>query len=308
MTVNSHLNTFLNKKVETYSPAAGILAPATIVYRLENTYADQKNGTSILNTIDAFAKDPKAGEITELIIGAFDFQSADSIDGIVDRLVGLKDTFTSLKAIFIGDMTSEDCEISWIQQSDLSPLLEAYPGLEHLQVRGGDGLSFGNLAHDHLRTLIIETGGLPSTVIKEVMNARLPQLERLDLWLGSDNYGFDAKIEDFSPLLSGQRFPELRHLGLMNSEIQDEVAAAVAQAPVLQQLKVLDLSMGTLTDTGGAALLNSKDIKRLDFLNLRRHYLSEEMMTRLKQLGIRINLDDQEEPEDDDYRYAEVTE
>jgi len=93
----------------------------------------------------------------------------------------------------------------------------------------------------------------------------------------------------------------------MDSEIQDEIAIALVQAPVLRQLKVLDLSMGTLTDKGAAALLNSSDIKKLEFLNLRRHYMSDEMMQKFKTLGIPVNVDDKE-IEEDDHRYAEVTE
>jgi hypothetical protein len=163
------------------------------------------------------------------------------------------------------------------------------------------------LRHNNLKTLIIETGGLPPNVIKEIGGAHLPKLQRLDLWLGSENYGFESTIKDFGSLLSGKQFPELKHLGLMDSEIQDEIAIAVAKAPILQQLKVLDLSMGTLTDKGATALLNSPAIKKLDFLNLRHHYMSDAMMAKLKTLGIAINMTDKEEGGDDD-RYIEVAE
>ena len=308
MTVSSHLQTFLNKKIEDYSPENGIGNPAQTVYRISVDYEEAENGDSLEGKIEAFAKDPKVGEVTELITGSFDFESASTTEGIINKLVELKDRFVNLKAIFIGDITYDESEISWIQQSDIGPLLKAYPKLEHLQVRGGTTLSFSTLQHEHLRTLIIETGGLPPNVVKEVNEARLPNLERLELWLGSDNYGFESTIDDFAPLLSGSLFPELRHLGLMNSEIQDEVTIAITQSPVLGQLKVLDLSMGSLSDKGAQALLDSPGIRKLDFLNLRHHYLSEEMMAKLKTLGIRINMDDQEEADEEDERYAEVTE
>lgn len=308
MTVNAHLETFLNKKIEEYSPETGIGDTEQIVYRISIDYDQQESGTSITDVLDQFANHPKAGQVQELIIGAFDFQSSESVSTIVAKLVELKNTFPNLKALFIGDIIVDECEISWIQQTDISPILKAYPGLEHLQVRGGDGLSFSDLQHPRLRTLIVETGGLPPNVVKEINEARLPALERLELWLGSDNYGWESTMADFEPILSGKTFPELRILGLMDSEIQDEVAIAVAQAPILQQLKALDLSMGTLTDKGAKALLDSPGIRNLDFLNLRHHYLSDNMMAQLKTLHIRINLDDQEKEGGDDYRYAEVTE
>lgn len=306
--VAEHLLTFLNKPVEDFSPATGISDSEKIVYRIRIDYDEAESGASIIDKIAEFAAAPGAGKVKELIIGAYDFQSSETTEDIVNALVGLKETFKELKALFIGDIIVEECEISWIKQSDISPILKAYPNLEHLQVRGGDGLAFSDCQHDHLKTLIIETGGLPPNVVKEVSAAHLPNLERLDLWLGSDNYGFESKIEDFFPILDGKKLPKLTHLGLMDSEIQDEIATAVCIAPILQQLKVLDLSMGTLTDKGAAALLASDAIRKLDFLNLRRHYMSDEMINQMKTLGIRVNVDDQEKAEDEDYRYAEVTE
>jgi hypothetical protein len=307
MTVNAHLQTFLDKKIQDYSPETRIFDPSQSAYRVSVDYDSAEEGMSVASILDQLALDPKAGEIKELIIGAFDYESSESTEEIVGRLAELKDAFKNLKALFIGDITYEECEISWIQQSDISPILKAYPELEHLQVRGSDGLSFSDLQHDKLRTLIVETGGLRPNVIKEVNEARLPALERLDLWLGSDNYGFESTVDDFAPILSGKTFPELRHLGLMNSEIQDEITIAVTRAPILSQLKVLDLSMGTLTDKGGAALLESSAIRQLDYLNLRHHFLSDEMMAKLKTLGVRINVDHQGK-DDEESRYAEVTE
>lgn len=304
--VAEHISTFQNKPVQDYSPATGISDPEKIVYRVKVSYDDES--TTIGDMIEAFSRDPQAGKVKALVIGQFNFELSESTDDVVDKLVELKDIFKDLKALFIGDITVDECEMSWIQQTDINPILKAWPALEYLQVRGGEGLTFDKLQHDQLKTLIIETGGMPPNVIQELCEARLPNLERLDLWLGSDNYGFDSTVNDFVPILSGKLFPKLTHLGLMNSEIQDEIAIAVTEAPVLQQLKTLDLSMGTLTDKGAAALLGSEGIRKLEFLNLRRHYLTDGMMAQLKTLGVPINLDDKEEADEDDFRYAEVTE
>jgi hypothetical protein len=237
----------------------------------------------------------------------FNTEVSESSFEVVDKLVALKDSFKELKALFIGDITYEECEISWIMQTDITPILKAFPQLEHLQIRGGTGLDFKELAHDKLTTLIIETGGMDPDVVQQVNAARLPNLQKLELWLGSNNYGFNSTIEDFKPILSGTLFPKLTWLGLMDSVIQDDIAIAVADAPVLKQLNELDLSMGVLTDKGAAALLKSEGIRKLKHLNLRHHFLSEAMMEQLRALGISINLDDKEE-DDEDYRYVEVAE
>lgn len=304
MTVNSNLSTFLFKKVETWSPETGINATEGIVYRVNVEYDDE---SSISEKLNAFAQDPKAAGITELIIGQFDTDAGGNSKEAVDTLIQLSSTFTQLKALFLGDITYEECEISWINQTDLTPLLNAYHDLEHFQVRGGEGLSFTNLRHENLKTLIVETGGLHPNTVTDILNAELPKLEKLHLWLGTDEYGWDSSIEDFAPILSGQKFPALKHLGLMDSIEQDEIAAAVCEAPVLQQLESLDLSMGNLSDAGGEALLKCAGIKNLKYLNLRHHYLSNGMMQQLQALGVNINLDDQEEADEED-RYIEVSE
>ncbi|OQP53324.1 molybdenum metabolism regulator [Niastella koreensis] len=282
------------------------MEPEKYVYRLSVHYDDE--GVTISDLLEALVRDPQAANIKELIIGQFDSDVSESSFEVVDKLVSLKHDLKSLKALFIGEMTYEECEISWIRQTDITPVLKAYPELEHLQLRGGEGLSFSDLQHDNLTTLIIETGGLPPNVVQEVNAARLPKLQKLELWLGSNNYGFASKIEDFTPILSGKQFPQLTHLGLMDSELQDELALAAAQAPVVNQLKVLDLSKGVLTDKGGEALCDSTAIRNLQHLNLRHHFMSEDMMSRLKALNMSINLDDKREEDDDEYRFVEVAE
>jgi hypothetical protein len=302
--VSEHLETFLNKPVQNYSPPTTI-EPDKYVYRLRVDYDDES--VTITDLLEAFIRDPQSAGVKELIIGMFNTEVSESSFEVVDKLVALKDSFKELKALFIGDITYEECEISWINQTDITPILKAFPQLEHLQIRGGDGLSFTELAHDKLTTLIIETGGLRPNVIDSVNAAKLPNLQKLELWLGSDDYGFDSTIDDLKPILSGTLFPKLTWLGLMDSIIQDDIAIAAADAPVLKQLKELDLSMGVLTDKGAAALLKSEGIRKLQHLNLRHHFLSEAMMEQLRGLGISINLDDKED-EDDDYRYVEVAE
>ena len=66
---------------------------------------------------------------------------------VADLLVDAKDRLNRLKGLFIGDITYEECEISWIIQSDVSPVLTAYPELELFRVRGGQDLSLGQLDH-----------------------------------------------------------------------------------------------------------------------------------------------------------------
>jgi hypothetical protein len=146
-------------------------------------------------------------------------------------------------------------------------------------------------------------------VVRAVGASDLPNLWSLELWLGTDNYGGDATAADLADLLSGARLPALTSLGLRNAEIADEVAAAVAGAPVVARLTILDLSMGVLTDRGARALLAGQPLTHLDELHLWHHYLSTDMMERLVAglPGVRVDLDEQLHDDEED-RWIAVSE
>ncbi|GAA3446084.1 STM4015 family protein [Planomonospora venezuelensis] len=246
--------------------------------------------------------------VRALIIGEWADASGD--DGsVVQVLVDNADRFPELRSVFLGAMTREECEISWIQQGDVTPLLEAFPLLERLEVRGGSGLELRRVRHGNLRVLRFETGGLPAAVVRGVGACDLPALEYLEMWLGVSWYGGDATVADLEPILSGERLPALRHLGLQDSEFQDEIAAAVASAPVVARLESLALSMGALGDTGAEALLSGQPLTHLKRLDLHHHYLSDAMMDRVREAlpGAEIDLSGQETGTEHE-RYVAVSE
>ncbi|TND10326.1 MAG: wgr domain-containing protein [Bacteroidetes bacterium] len=307
MTVSDNLDVFCGKSVDDYDRNTGIVNPQGRAYRIRITYDEYEQGTKSEDLITAFVNDPKAGEVTDLIIGAYDYESSTDSVGIVTAIVNAKDKLRNLKNLFIGDITYEESEISWIQQSDVSPVFAAYPGLVHFQVRGGTGLRLSALKHDTLETLIIETGGMYPETLKDVCNANLPNLRSLELWLGSEHYGFESKTEDLAPILSGKLFPKLKRLALRDSEISDDIAKALTGAPVMEQIEELDLSMGTLGDAGAQALIDNPAVRKLKNLNIDHHYLSNAMMEKMRQIGIPVEMDDQNE-EDEGERYVEVAE
>ena len=133
-----------------------------------------------------FLEDPAASEVAALVIGVWEnaYDPPFSSERIVEALVASAGRLPSLKALFLGDVIAEECEISWIQQSDVTSLFDAYPLLEHFRVRGGSGLVIGTLRHGSLKSLVIETGGLDAAVVRGVGSSDLPSLEHLELWLG----------------------------------------------------------------------------------------------------------------------------
>ncbi|MFI7539250.1 STM4015 family protein [Streptosporangium sp. NPDC049376] len=195
-----------------------------------------------------------------------------------------------LRSLFLG-FVEPDYQISWIQQGDITPILEAFPLLERLDVRGSEGLRLRPVRHASLKVLRFETGGLPGEVVRALGRCDLPALEHLELWLGVTEYGGGATVNDLEGVLSGAGLPALRRLGLRDSEIQDEVAAAVAAAPVVARLEALSLAMGELSDAGAEALLSGQPLTHLRHLDLHHHFLSEEMAKRIRRVLPDVELD-----------------
>ncbi|MGV9315677.1 STM4015 family protein [Streptomyces sp. NPDC003691] len=255
--------------------------------------------------------------IRAFVVGAWQETYETSPEPIVKALVDAADRFPALRSLFFGDISSDECEISWIIQGSVTELLENFPQLEEFGVRGGQGLRLEQVRHERLRSLTVETGGLGAEVVRNLAASDFPALEVLDIWLGTSEYGATSQPADLEPFLTGARLPKLRHLALHNSEIQDAVAEALAGAPVVARLEVLDLSMGTLSDEGAQALLEGQPLTHLKKLDLSHHYLTEAMEERLRATigaaGVDLNLseslfDEWDQDRDWDNRYVSVGE
>lgn len=286
--------------------------PEKTIYRIGCTYDEAESGDDVwVRKFKAYLKQPGASKTVGLSVGAWgSVGEGDDSASVIEALVNASSKLPNLKYLFLGDIVSEESEISWINQTDVSPLLIAFSNLEHFGVRGGEGLSLGTMNHAKLRSLVLEAGGLPNSVISEVINSKLPNLEHLEFWFGSGNYGGDVTVEDLRPLLFDDRFPKLKYLGLRNAEIADGIAQELKGAPIMNRIAVLDMSMGTLTDQGGQALLDNPAITRLKKLDLHYHFMSNEMMEQFKALGIDVDLEDKQDydPNDEWSRYCAVSE
>ena len=113
-----------------------------------------------------------------------------------------------------------------------------------------------------------------------------------------EDYGFDGDEDTVSELLEKADFPNLKYLGIVDSEIQDELAKAVLSSKFMPQIETLDLSLGTLTDKGGELLLQKlpefPNIKKLD---VHYHYLSDGMVQKLENLPLETDVSEQNEPD-----------
>ncbi|HEX2314703.1 MAG TPA: STM4015 family protein [Thermomonospora sp.] len=308
MTVHQHLTEYAGLPVHGFGPETereGLPEAASVAWRVGTSFED----ATFADVLERFVDAVDTEKVTALVIGYWNMSYEAQESAPHEPLAAVADRFPNLRALFLGDIVMEESEISWIEQSDITPLLAAFPRLERLDVRGGTGLALDPFRSEHLRELRFESGGLPGAVVRAVAASELPNLERLEMWLGVGDYGGDATVADLAPILSGERLPSLRHLGLQDSEIQDEIAAAVAAAPVVARLETLALSMGALTDEGAEALLSGQPLTHLRSLDLHHHYLTDAMMERVRAAlpGVEVDLGDQEDPEEE-WRFVAVAE
>ena len=323
MTIGSHLEEFHGLPAFTFpdatdgsaAPADPLPAPESVAWRIAVEAYDSEEEWQ-----DAFARFLKAVDtrrVRALVVGAWSDVYDTAPDEVITALVAAREQLPALRGLFLGDIVMEECEISWIVQGDVSPLLNAFPALEEFGVRGGNGLVFPAVRHDRLRSLTVETGGLPAEAVRGIAGSDLPALDTLDLWLGTSEYGGDADVSDLEPFFGGERLPRLTRLGLRNSEIQDDVCRALASAPVVARLETLDVSMGVLTDDGVTALLSGQPLTHLKTLDLHHNYLSPALRTRLvatlEPAGVRVDAGqgDAESDEEEDgtvWRFVAVGE
>jgi hypothetical protein len=296
-----HKTHFVGKPVIDWNPGDPIpdLVTTVIGIRVGRIRGDN-DGPGMTEKLQQLLAEPGAQAITGLLFG---YEQDVSPVEIVDALVEHREQLAHLTTLFLGDITFDEWEISWIELGDISALFPAYPQLEHFGIRGNTShyeipLRLGTLHNEHLKTLIIETGSMDRSVVHDILRSHLPALKHLELWTGSENYGGNCTVEDFAPLLSGDLFPQLRYLGLRDSEFTDDLAIALSQSPLLERLSILDLSLGTLGDDGAAALLNCPAVRKLEKLDLHHYFCSEEMMQRLQELPIEVDVSEREEPED----------
>jgi hypothetical protein len=308
--ISEHISHFGGKPVASIE-GGKLPDPATHAVRLESDYPDRgTTAISVATHIDNFAAMPGAEKVTALVLGNWLQYEVDNHAGTTrDALIRNASKLPSLRALFIGDMTSEESEMSWISHTDYAGLWAAFPALEEFGVRGGQELSLGKIAAPKLQKLRVEGSGMSAEVLGQILAANAPNVTHLEIWPGTGEYGLDYDVAALAPLFTGKLFPKLKYLGIRNCEFADDVAGAIAASPLLSRITILDLSLGNLSDDGANALAKATATAQLQLLDIHHHYCTEDAIDTLTGLGIEVNAEDPQDAEDfDGDRMISVTE
>ena len=125
MTIGENLTEFGGLPVRDFDSTKGIEDPAGISYRVRLDWDDYDKGVKFAEVLAKFLGDPKLGEVKSFVIGAWAPESDSNSESIIRAIVEAQDKLQGLEHLFFGDITFEEQEISWILQSDISPLFGA---------------------------------------------------------------------------------------------------------------------------------------------------------------------------------------
>lgn len=264
-------------------------------------------------TLNAFFTSERIEAIETLVIsGTVERWHGEKVQGTpeaLDWLVEHKDKLPNLTSLFLGNISCDELELSWINEKEIAPVLQSFPQLKYLKLRGAS--TFTNCRHAQLESLTVELAGADRGTVQELMAADLPELKHLEFWIGGSFRCELCKVKDFEPMWLGKQFRKIETLKLPNNEKADKFLKVIARWPRLKQIKVLDLAWSTLRDEDMEPLFASPYLSGLTHLNLRHNYLSSSMVRRLKKhpalQNCQVSASVQRRP-DDGERYVFVSE
>jgi hypothetical protein len=273
--------------------------------RVHTTRRHEDLGVDLEAVLRALLALPSARFLEDLVIGAASCHELGVEEGIAQALADGGRRPTLRRLVFEYDGNEE--MRSWTGAGDLRFVPDRFPGLRELAIDTGSVRLGPAFSHPVLEELTIRTcDGLPDRVT--IANADWPRLERLVLWMGGGWNKKDVAATEFVPLLGGERTPRLRHLGLANNELLDELCALLARSPLLRRLRSLDLSLGTMSDAGAQALAAS-GVTGLDSIDVTDNFLTNAGLAALRPMCRELVGDDEQRADEPGYnRYAKVWE
>ena len=207
-----------------------------------------------LPMVRALFGSPLCFALEELRLGMFrwDFHDEPAVIAEAGKHAWAKD----LVRLFVGDV-DRDIDMAHHAIGDVGKAItKSFPKLRSLKLRSGaqewrggsETFGLGGLDLPQLTELVIETCAMSTKRMKALTSAKLPALEKLEIWFGSTTHEQITKSATVAPVWDGKTFPKLKSLGLCNTEMARDFIGLVAASKLAPQLEVLDFSRSTLDD------------------------------------------------------------
>lgn len=192
---------------------------------------------------------------------------------------------STLRTLALVDLPPGTAELVFANLADVTPLLEATPLLEELRL-AGNHVVLRALELPKLRRLAIATSD--EAVLLTLANATLPALESLQLASGDAPMPPAALAKVLSPAW------QTRSLSITGTANTDQLVPYLLKSALLPKLAGVDLSGGTLSDSGAGLLLAARDkLEHLEYLDVSGNTLSATMAKQLSNLCASVRLDNQ---------------
>lgn len=206
----------------------------------------------------------------------------------IDLLIKQAKSIPNIEAIFLGDVNGHINSHSF---GDITSFMQAFPGIKYLGFRGGDQwFTLEPVRHTSLQALVLEGAYVPSKTIDQLTRCVFPELIHLEIWQGNNDFA-DSSDKTYQKLLSNFPFPKLRYLGIRNYCDADKICEILVSSKGLDNLEVLDLSLGELSDIGAEFLLSNPKISKLKKLILNWNTFSDSAADELKSKYPFVELD-----------------
>ncbi|MEM9925841.1 MAG: hypothetical protein AAF915_19170 [Cyanobacteria bacterium P01_D01_bin.50] len=292
-----YLTTLDNWQIQKYNPQVGIVFPFGKAYIITNKIQ-----------LKALTQDPLVERVEALKFDIVEnnLHCRKHLQEFFKLIVEAKDFLPNLKALFIGSYKYQDSVYIY----KIYPILKAFPKLELLEICGtidndnflksnieilevrnavdGSFVKTKPLRHSCLKSLIIQSRNLSKENLFKICNLDLPALEYLEL-----EPDYDVHFDDMIPIISGQSFPNLTYLGIINGQVAEEIIQYLNKSPLMKSLKILNLPAGGLTTLEKIDLSESSILNRLHTLNLSENSLRSWMIDKLSNLKCRVIADEQ---------------
>ena len=225
---------------------------------------------------------PAARFLRELRIGSLGPDEHDYADVISAIIRGCPST---LRVLSLVDLPPGTAELVFANLADVTALLSATPLLEELRLAGNQ-VVLESIELAKLRRLAIATGD--EAVLAVLAKAKLPALVSLQLSSGDAPMPLVALAKVLSPSWSATE------LAITRTANTDQLVPYLVKSALLPKLARLDLSGGTLSDTGAGLLLAAQaKLEHLAYLDLSGNTLSPTMAKQLVRLCATVRVDNQ---------------